>query len=281
MGSAILLGLLNAISLGESKDAAPRVSMRFIACTNTEESALALRCKVGRHISRVRILHQQNRAAVTEADVVVLWVKPYYVKNVLHDPGIREALAGKLVISLVAGLSAKDLQSLIVSPTQNSDAGTPYVARAIPNLAARFGQSMTIVERSDPPLPPQQESLLALIFNSVGQVKPLDSSLVDVGSVLITTCLASLTIPLDGLLDGAVVEGLPRHEAMKVATQGIIGLGTMLKNGSHLVILRESISSPRGCTIQTLLALEKRGTRTAFTDALLQGTQHLQQVRTG
>ncbi|KAK2926567.1 Pyrroline-5-carboxylate reductase, catalytic, N-terminal [Fusarium oxysporum f. sp. vasinfectum] len=130
--------------------AASRASMRFIACTNTEKSALALRHTVGRHISRVRILHQQNRAAVEEADVVVLGVKPYYVKDVLHEPGVREALAGKLVISLVAGLSAKELQSLIVSPTQISDAATPYVARAIPNVATRYGQSMTIVEKSDP-----------------------------------------------------------------------------------------------------------------------------------
>lgn len=275
MGSAILSGLLNATSLEESKDAGSLASMKFIACTNSEKSALALQDKFGRHISRVRILHKQNRAAVEEADVVVLGVKPYYVKDVLHEPGVREALAGKLVISLVAGLSAKELQSLMVSPTQNSDAATPYVARAIPNVAARYGQSMTIVEKSDPPLPPQQESVLALIFNSVGQVKTLDSSLVDVGSVLITMCLASLTIPLDGLLDGAVVEGIPRHEAMELMTQGIIGLGTMLKNGNHLAMLRESISSPRGCTIQTLLALEREGTRIAFTDALLRGTQHL------
>lgn len=99
--------------------------------------------------------------------------------------------------------------------------------------------------------------------------------LVDVGSVLVTTCLATLSVPLEGLLDGSVIEGLRRSEALEPTVQGIISLGTMLQNGHRPATLREGIPSPRGATIQTLLAVEKKGTRAVFTDAFLSGKDHL------
>jgi pyrroline-5-carboxylate reductase len=276
MGSAILSGLLDALDEIKSGDAR---TWNFTACTKTERSAATLVEKLGQHATRVQVLHGQNEEALADVDVVILGVKPYLAKEILSKPGIGQALAGKLVISLMAGVSVDEVHDLLLPLATEAPNAATYVVKAIPTIAARYRQSMTLIERSSSPLPQHHEELLTSIFNFVGSVKVLEPDLMDVGSVLVTACLATLTVPLDGLLDGSVIEGLPRRDAMELMSQGIAGLGALLKHGGHPAMLRESISSPRGVTIQTLLSVERENTRVTFTDALLHGTEYLQKMR--
>ncbi|VUC27708.1 unnamed protein product [Clonostachys rosea] len=276
MGSAILLGLLDALDEIKIGD---KPTWNFTACTKTERSSVALIETLGHHAKQVQVLHGQNMEALREADIVILGVKPYLAKGILTKPGVGPSLAGKLVISLMAGVPVDEVQGLILSAAKESAHTDTYVVKVIPTIAARYRQSMTLIERSSPPLPQHHEDLVTSLFNLIGSVKVLEPDLMDVGSVLVTSCLATLTVPLDGLLDGSVIEGLPRRDAMELMSQGIAGLGVLLKHGGHPAMLRESISSPRGVTIQTLLSVERENTRVTFTDALLRGTQHLQKMR--
>ncbi|CAG9983137.1 unnamed protein product [Clonostachys byssicola] len=276
MGSAVLLGLLDALDETKSGDGR---AWNFTACTKTENSATALVEKLGHHASQVQVLHRQNENALAEADVIILGVKPYLAKGILSKPGIGEALAGKLVISLMAGVSVDEVHELILPAAKESASAATHIVKAIPTIAARYRQSMTLIERSSQPLPQHHEQLVTSIFNFVGSVKILEPDLMDVGSVLVTACLATLTVPLDGLLDGSVIEGLPRRDALELMSQGIAGLGALLQHGGHPAMLRESISSPRGVTIQTLLSVERENARVTFTDALLRGTEYLQKMR--
>ncbi|KAH6897458.1 pyrroline-5-carboxylate reductase dimerization-domain-containing protein [Thelonectria olida] len=289
MGAAVLHGLLDTIYPEDSKSPTSSRFTRFIACTNTKTSAVALKEGLGRHRRVVShtldLWYQSNEMAFREADVIVLGVKPYMAKEVLQTPWMREAAAGKLVISLLAGLSVSDIRKVMFEDAaiwgKVDEVNRPYIAKAIPNLAARYGQSMTILEESMPALPPDMHELLEWTFSQVGKVKFMSPALTDAGSVLVTTCLATLSVPLDGILDGAVVEGLKRGEALDLAVQGVIGLGTMLQNGHHPAVLRENISSPRGCTIQTLLSVEREATRAVFADALVSGMKHLRDANGG
>lgn len=272
MGGAILDGLLESIFPEEAPDSLPppRVS-KFIACTKSEGSARKLeKIYSGRHASRVTVLHSQIVKAINEADVVVLGFKPYMAKDVLGASDVQKALEGKLVISLLAGLSVGDVRTLIL-PSE------AIITKAAPNVAAKYRQSMTILELPDSdPIPPREADLTEWIFNQVGTVKWLPSNLVNAGGMLMTCCLAALSVPIEGLLDGSVAEGIRRPDGMEIAVQSIFGLATMLANGTHPAVMRESISSPRGCTIQSLLTVEKASTRAVFAQALIDGTRHLQ-----
>src|SRR4051794_26170855 len=118
MGSAILLGLLDAldgINFGDDP------TWNFTACTKTERSAAALVEKLGQHATRVQVLHGQSETILVEADVVILGVKPYLAKGILSQPGVGQALAGKLVISLMAGVSVDKIHDLIL-PTATESA---------------------------------------------------------------------------------------------------------------------------------------------------------------
>ncbi|OMP85198.1 Pyrroline-5-carboxylate reductase, partial [Diplodia seriata] len=281
MGGAVLDGLLDSVFPNGEAASQPKPESRvskFIAYTQSARSAQRLQEKYSsRHASRVYVIQSRIIDAIGEADVVVLGFKPYMAQDVLLAPGVREALRGKLVISMLAGLSSGEVLGLCASGETS-----PIVTKAVPNMAARCRQSMTILELPDSgSIPPREAELTEWIFSQVGSVKWLASGLVNAGSMLMTACLATLSIPLEGLLDGSVAEGIRRADAMEIAVQGINGLGAMLGTGMHPAALRESISSPRGCTIQSLLTVEKAATRAVFAQALIDGTRHLQPAGDG
>ncbi|KAK6075963.1 pyrroline-5-carboxylate reductase [Seiridium cupressi] len=263
---------------GTSSAQPPKWTPRFIACTNTKASADRLEQQMSRHRPHVEVLYASNVRAMSLADVIVLGIKPYFAKGVLQEAGVREAVAGKLIISLLAGGKLDELRSYIQKDSDASLSEGPWLVKTIPNVAVRYRESMTLMEEPNPPLPRQEEEFVFWFWNMVGTIKVLRSDLMNAGTMVTTSCLAALSVPLDGILDGAVHQGLRRHEATDLAVQSLKSLVAMLEQGTHPAVLRESISSPRGCTIVTLLSIEKAGTRGAFAQALIDGVQLLDKL---
>ncbi|KAF7550300.1 hypothetical protein G7046_g8060 [Stylonectria norvegica] len=243
----------------------PEKLSTFIACTKTTGSATRLQQEFAQHATRLRVVAAQNVSAIDAADIVILGCKPYLAKDVLQEPGVRAALAGKLLVSMLGGTTLQDLEDMVRGGPLDDElqhVQPPYLAKAVPNIAARYCQSITILEESAPALPPREAELLEWVFNQVGTVKYLPEPLVNVGSMLITTVLARCRSRSKACWMGAW-------------WRGIMSLGAMLANGTHPAVMRESISSPRGCTIQSLLTVEKAATRAVFAQALIDGTEHL------
>lgn len=280
MGGAILRGVLNSAfskTASSSEASSHRPIDRFIACTKTAQSAERLKASLPEEQHpHVEVTSSQAVpiSIMERADVVVLGFKPFMADDVLRSAGVRKALAGKLVISLLAGRTPQDLIRMIREGTSGSF-DDPVIVQTIPNVGAQFGESMTVIAIPEEPLPTQMSEVVNWIFNQVGSVKYLPPSQMDLGSVLVGAALAAMTVPIEGILDGCVAEGVRRPEAMEMLLQGIRGLSAALESGIHPAVLRESISSPRGCTIQALLALERAGSRADYSDAIIQGTQHL------
>ncbi|KAJ5934269.1 hypothetical protein N7466_003816 [Penicillium verhagenii] len=276
MGGAILKGVLDAAfkSSPESTTQSRPIS-KFIACTKTAGSAERLQADLPEeHQSRVKVVSGAIVESMNEADVIVLGFKPFMANDVLSMKGVKRALSNKLVISLLAGQTPKNLVEIIQGSEESSTA-PPVVVQVIPNMGAEFRQSMTIIRTPETPLPVEMKDILEWIFNQVGWIKYLPDNQMDVGSVLVGAALATLTVPIEGILDGCVAEGIKRPDAMEMVLRGIRGLSAALEAGIHPAVLRESISSPRGCTIQALLALERAGSRADYADAIIKGTQHL------
>ncbi|KAJ6102050.1 hypothetical protein N7486_004477 [Penicillium sp. IBT 16267x] len=275
MGGAILNGVLDAAFKSSDSEQAQRPISKFVACTKSAGSAARIQAALPEEYkSYVKVVSSKIVESMQEGDVVVLGFKPFMADDVLSMKGVKEALAGKLVISLLAGQTSQNLVQII----ENSDPtpyATPVVVQVIPNMGAEFRQSMTIIRTPETPLPVEMKDIVEWIFNQVGWIKYLPESQMDVGSVLVGAALATLTVPIEGILDGCVAEGIKRPDAMEMVLRGIRGLSAALEAGIHPAVLRESISSPRGCTIQALLSLERAGSRADYADAIIKGTQHL------
>ena len=280
MGSAILHGILDSITSDAHSvrsESTKHPITRFIACTKTAESAERLKATFPvEQKSLVEVTPSQEVPVeiMKRADVIILGFKPFMAEDVLGSAGVRDALAGKLVISLLAGQTPHDLIRIIRKSSSGSFAD-PVVVQVNPNMGARFRESMTMIGIPEEPIPAQMKEVVDWVFNQVGAIKYLPPNQMNLGSVVGGAALAIMTVPIEGILDGCVAEGLRRPEAMELVLQGIRGLSAALESGIHPAVLRESVSSPRGCTIQSLLSLERAGSRADYADAVIQGTQHL------
>ncbi|KAJ5157120.1 uncharacterized protein N7482_008220 [Penicillium canariense] len=281
MGGAILHGVLDAaFSSKESSSSQSRPVSKFIACTKTASSAQRLEASIpAEQKTHVHVLSSQAVPVDTmkDADIVILGFKPFMADEILRTKGVKEALAGKLVISLLAGLTPQKLASIIREGSVSS-ANEPVIVKAIPNMGAQFRKSISVIETPESPIPEHMTEAVEWIFKQVGEIKYLPQSQMDLGSVLAGSALAAMTVPIEGILDGCVAEGMKRPDAMELLLAGLRGLSAALESGIHPAVLRESISSPRGCTIQALLALEKAGSRADFAEAIIKGTEHLKKT---
>ncbi|OGE51865.1 hypothetical protein PENARI_c012G07524 [Penicillium arizonense] len=285
MGGAVLNGILTSAfpANSQQQDVSTRPPItNFKACTKTASSAQRLQSTIPSHnTNQVDILSGENVRTMQDSNVIILGCKPFMAEEVLGAKGVREALAGKLVISMLAGQSVERLLGIIrSSATENgTETGTvdPIIMKAIPNMGAQFRESMTILEEPGVNVPASMIETTEWIFKQVGTIKYLPASLTGLGTVLVGATLAALTLPIEGLLDGCVAEGLKRGDAMEIVLQGIRGLSASLEAGTHPAVLRESISSPRGCTIQALLSLERSGARSDFAEAMVAGNKHLRE----
>jgi pyrroline-5-carboxylate reductase len=270
MGTAILAGLLTKM---RSPGAEARIT-RFIACVNSEGSVERLKTRFRESLDRVTVLRQDNIKGMEEADIVLLACKPYMIDSVLSAEKVSAALTGKLMISVVVGTPTRRIHAAI----QGIDLGPPkcFVVRTMPNLAAEFGESMTVIETTN--IPDKYLEITNWIFLQLGKTVSVTPDVYDVGGVLAGAAGVYLSVAFDGVLDGAVSQGIKRPEARKMMTQALRSLARLLENGDTPDALREKFSSPRGTTIEGLMSLEEDRVRYAYTKAIVKATKRSQSM---
>ena len=68
---------------------------------------------------------------------------------------------------------------------------------------------------------------------------------------------AFIYVVLESLADGGVMRGLPRAAAIELAAQAALGAAEMvLATGRHPAALKDDVTTPAGCTIAGILAME-------------------------
>ncbi|MDR3297685.1 MAG: NAD(P)-binding domain-containing protein, partial [Prevotellaceae bacterium] len=153
-----------------------------IACGLIRAGAIrpAELCVADVHDTALQPLRQQGirtfahgAEAVAEADIVIVAVKPWIAKEVLHK--IRPALPPKaMLVSIAAGITLAQLQGEL--------GGNTASFRVIPNTAIAVGQSMTFIA-SDSATHEQEQSVLAL-FAAVGQAMLIPEALMAAATAL-------------------------------------------------------------------------------------------------
>jgi pyrroline-5-carboxylate reductase len=275
MGSAILAGVMESCVLSKAAGKEPRIS-KFIATVNSRESAEALRKRFSKYKDWLEVHEKDNITGMKAADIVMLACKPYMAETVLSEDGVYSALKGKLVISVLVGSPVKNLQYYIdkyaTTPTEND----VYIKRVMLNIAAEYGESMSVIETTS--FSEEMEEISQWIFNQVGATAAVAANLFDIGGIIAGPSSAFLSVALDGILDGAVSEGLKRADAKKILTQSLVSLTKLLENGEHPAVLREKYSSPKGTTIAGLLSLEEDRVRYAFSKAVITSSKRSEAI---
>jgi len=200
-----------------------------------------------------------TQSAVAAADVVLLCVKPHDAANVIASLATPDA-GGKLLISVVAGVSLAALQSAAPESWR--------VIRAMPNTPALVGKGATAFCRGTSATDDDAAEAMKL-FSSVGIAIEVAERLMDAVTGLSGSGPAFGFLCIEALADGGVAAGLPRDHAMKLAAQTMLGAAAMVaETGMHPAALKDAVASPGGTTIAGIEALEKGGLRAALISAV-------------
>lgn len=296
MGIAILGGIMDSLSSdtqdhyampeptvpGAQAEAPPaKLPTKFNACVRREQSAKRVKAELDKYNARLTVHENSNIQPTKDADIVLLGCKPYMVKDVLGVDGIREALAGKLLISICAGVTETQLHDALYADAKDISEKCTIV-RAMPNTAAAVRESMTVIATSSPPLPAETTSLVTWIFSRVGKVVYLPPSNMNVSTALCGSGPAFTAVIAEAMAAGAIAMGLPRDEAYAMAAQTIRGTtGLLLNKGEHPAILRDKVTTPGGCTIGGLLVLEEGMVRGTVAKAVREATVVASQLGEG
>lgn len=197
-------------------------------------------------------------SACESADVVLLCVKPNDVAQVLA--GLHTLPAHALVVSIAAGVTLSTLEELT--------GGQRPVVRAMPNTPCLIAQGHTVLSAGRHATP---EHLLVVeqIFRALGTCQVLAEKHLDAVTALSASGPAFVYVMIEALAAGGLACGLPRDVSTFMAARTALGAAAMvLDTGSHPAELRDQVSSPGGCTIAGLLALEDGGFRSVVSRAV-------------
>jgi pyrroline-5-carboxylate reductase len=244
MGEAMVRGILRSGRLEPAQ---------VLATDRRNEVLKALREK---HSIRTT---SDNREACKAGDVVLVCVKPHEVTPLLGAPDMATLLAGKLVISIAAGIRLDQLAALLPKSA---------VVRAMPNTPCLIGEGMTVIARGAG-VTDDQAKVAMEMFGCVGGCLEADDKAMDAVTSLNGSGPAFAYIMLEALCDGGVRMGLRRDTAMQIAAQMVQGAARMvLQTGLHPAALKDQVTTPAGSTIAGLLILEDGRIRSVIARAV-------------
>lgn len=222
------------------------------------------------HSSRLDYLHETYGVsttddaidAVTEADVVVIAVKPAVVATVLDQ--ISATLDANdtdtIVVSVAAGITLASMEGALA-------AGVPVV-RVMPNTPMLVGKGMSAVAGGRFARPEQVEQVRE-ILEAVGTAVIVAEKDLDAVTAVSGSGPAYIFLVAEAMTEAGVQLGLSRPVAAQLASATIEGSATMLAAGDvSAAELRGNVTSPGGTTAVAVRALEENGLRRAFYRAM-------------
>ena len=192
------------------------------------------------------------------SDLVIVAVKPYMVAEVLAPA--REALAGKAVVSVAAGLLFDFYEDLLGE-------GSHHLS-TIPNTPIAVGCGAIACEQTHSLAADEWETFTQL-FGSIALIEPVAGNLLSTASAIAGCGPAFAAMFLESLADGGVKNGLPRATAYRLAAQMMAGTAQLhLATETHPGAMKDAVCSPGGTTIKGVAALEAAGMRSAVISAV-------------
>lgn len=216
-----------------------------------EERAVELR-------NTYRVSVTGNAEAVTDADIVLLVVKPQDVPSLLVE--IAGAIRpGTTVVSLAAGVTIAALA-----------AGLPdgvAIVRAMPNTPALVGAGMFGISPG-PGVTDQQLDAVVTMLEAGGVVVVLDESRQDGVTAVSGSGPAYVFYLAEAMIAGGVAQGLDEATARTLAVQTLVGAAKLLAESDEAPEeLRRRVTSPHGTTHAAITTFDERGVK----DGLLAG----------
>ena len=201
-------------------------------------------------------------SAVMSSDVVFIAVKPVIVPIVLKE--LAEALKGKTVVSIAAGVTVKTFLDIIGEDAK--------LVRSIPNLPAFVGEGISGLYFYDASKVwcDKCKGEIKALFESFGKVVEVSSEkMIDEMIAVTSSSPAYFCMMIDAMADAGVKAGFTRKDALFMAEQAMLGTAKyLIEKEKHPGVLKDEVCSPAGTTIEAVAALEREGFRRSIMAAM-------------
>lgn len=247
IGGAIANGLTNSTIIKASD----------ITCSDLSPQALD---KIHQMSPAIRTT-SDNKKAIKNADLIIIAVKPWLLKNVCEEIKTELDYKKQIVISIVAGVTFEQLSQLL-----SNDSDVPVMFRLVPNTAIDVKSSMTFIAAQN--ATKEQIDLIINIFNELGSAMFVEERLMVAGTALASCGIAYAFRYIHAATEGGVELGFYPEEAQSIVLQTLQGAINLLKaKGTHPEEEINKVTTPGGITIKGLNEMEHAG----FTSAVIKG----------
>jgi pyrroline-5-carboxylate reductase len=246
MGEAIAQGLMQSSLSSQYK---------IIGTTKSEESAKEVRTRLKMECKT------DNASAISGADLVFLAVKPHQVEKILKENPLQK---NQLLVSICAAITTTQLSEWC--------GGKASVIRTMPNTPCLIKSGVTAICKG-PRCTDDQLQTVEKIFGELGEVTVLEESLFDGVTGLSGCGPAYVYLMIEALSEAGVKVGISRKQSTLLAAQTMMGAAKMvLERDEHPAALKDEVTTPAGCTVDGLMALEEGKLRVTLIKAVLAAT---------
>ncbi len=219
------------------------------------EAATALHDTLGVRVSN------DNHAAATQADVLVLAIKPQVLAGVCTEIAEDVRYHRPLVISIAAGIRADSIDGWL--------GGQTALVRCMPNTPAMVKAGITGLY-ANPGVSADQRRRAESILRAVGETLWVENeALLDAVTAVSGSGPAYYFFFMEAMIEAGEALGLNRQAASKLTLQTALGAASMaIESDESPATLRRRVTSPGGTTEQAIHGFEAAGLRKIVHDAL-------------
>lgn len=208
-----------------------------------------------------------NKDVVKQSEIIVLAVKPQNIKEILED--IKDFVSERhIVVSIAAGIPLNFIKTYLK---------TDKLIRAMPNLAAIVGESMTVLAICEC-LEMKIVAPVRDIFMNVGKVITLPENYMNLVTALSGSGPGFFCYILEQLIEVATEIGFSEDIASELLIQTFVGTAKLLDSGLPPDKIRQKVTSPGGTTEAGLKVLSEGTLRAILLKTINNATQRAKEL---
>ncbi|STA93611.1 pyrroline-5-carboxylate reductase [Clostridium cochlearium] len=214
-------------------------------------------------------ISKDNKEVAENSDIIILAVKPNKYGEVIQ--GIKDYVKKDVIIVVIGA-------GITIDYVEESFEKKLKIIRTMPNTPALVGEGMSAICYNELITENDLEDVVN-IFKSFGKVEIIEEDLMDAIPAISGSSPAYVYMFIEALADGAVLDGVPRDKAYKMAAQSVLGAAKMvLETGEHPGELKDRVCSPAGTTIEAVYSLEKNNFRGTIMEAMRKCTDKTREM---
>ena len=220
---------------------------------------------------KTQLLKSLQGVKFCNSDIVILAVKPAQIKSICNviNSLIIEKKDLPVVISIAAGVTTTSIRDYIIQENLSHLQNFLNIYRAMPNLCASNGDSITGLFGSSVSDTTNTKNTVSEIFSTVGEIlwvkKEADLNIV---TAISGSGPAYIFYIMEIMINSAQELGLSEKDAKKLVAMTLIGSGKMGLSIQNLKEQISKVSSKGGTTEAAIKVFEKENLGLIFNQAI-------------